>query len=94
MRCQSISGLVRSGLTSTSFCTTAFEAKFSLIGALVHIATRLLVSILVLVERPFGRAGAGVSMMKRKVSILVLVERPFGPSKGTYTSFCRPVSRR
>ena len=30
MRCPNISGRVQSGLTSTSFCTTAFAAKFSM----------------------------------------------------------------
>ena len=41
MRCQSISGLVRSGLTSTSFCTTAFEAKFSMSVTLGAVASPL-----------------------------------------------------
>ena len=34
MRCPNISGRVQSGLTSTSSCTAAFEAKFSLIVTL------------------------------------------------------------
>ena len=38
------------------------------------------VSILVLVERPFGPNGAIGTDNGLQVSILVLVERPFGPS--------------
>ena len=41
MRCPNISGCVQSGLTSTSSCTAACEAKFSLIVTLVVVAVEI-----------------------------------------------------
>ena len=37
MRCQSISGRVQSGLTSTNSCTVACDAKFSMSVTLGHV---------------------------------------------------------
>ena len=48
------------------------------------------VSILVLVERPFGPAAYPVWLAGFPVSILVLVERPFGPAARPTTRQSRP----
>ena len=50
-----------------------------------QVLTSYEVSILVLVERPFGRLGRLVAPHRREVSILVLVERPFGHDATAYS---------